>query len=173
MELGGSLGVGTITASSTDDERTAPQLTKTGVPSAADPNTQHWPQELQPYSGITNLHLRIWVDPDVAERASFVFRTAAQAANRSSTQTVGGTEYFSIYINGRYKTKLTASDNKWHKYEPTFNPGDLRSGWNDFEFIAPEAYSGCHWYFGYYRFETVLPGAFGFPPPVGACISFR
>ena len=172
MELGGSLGVGTITASSTDDGRTDPECTRTGVPSAADPNTQHWPQELQPYSGITNLHFRVWIDPDVVDKASFVFRTAAQAANRSSTQTASGSEYFSIYINGTYTTKLTATP-KWRTYEPTFNPGELHGGWNDFEFITPEAYSGCHWYFGYYRFETVLPSAFGYPPPVGACISFR
>ena len=172
MELGGSLGVGTITASSTDDGRTDPRLTKTGVPSAADPNTQHWPQELMPYSSITNLHLRVWVDPDVVDKASFVFYTAAKAANRSSTQTASGSEYFSIYINGKYATKLTATP-QWRTYEPTFTPGDLRGGWNDFEFITPEPYSGCHWYFGYYRFEAVLPSAFGFPPPVGLSISIR
>ena len=172
MELGGSLGVGMITASSTDDGRTDPRLTRTGVPSAADPNTQHWPQELMPYSGITNLHLRVWVDPDVAEKASFVFRTAAQAANRNSTQTATGAEYFSIYVNGTYTTKLTAT-NKWRTYEPTFGPGALRGGWNDFEFITPEAYSGCHWYFGYFRFETVLPSAFGFPPQSGLGVILR
>ena len=173
MELGGSLGVGTITASSTDDGRTDPECTRTGVPSAADPNPQHWPQELQPYSGITNLHFRVWIDPEVVDKASFVFRTAAQAAHRSSTQTIGGTEFFSIYINDVYKSKLSVRDTKWHQYDLTFNPGELHGGWNDFEFITPEAYSGCHWYFGYYRFETVLPDAFGFPPPVGMVISVK
>ena len=173
MELGGSLGVGTITASSTDDGRTDPECTRTGVPSAADPNPQHWPQELQPYSGITNLHFRVWIDPEVVDKASFVFRTVAQAAHRSSTQTIGGSEFFSIYINDVYKSKLSVSDTKWHQYDLNFTPGELHGGWNDFEFITPEPYSGCHWYFGYYRFETVLPDAFGFPPPVGMVISVK
>jgi len=173
MELGGSFGVGTITASSTDDGRTDPECTRTGVPSAADPNPQHWPQELQPYSGITNLHFRVWIDPEVVDKASFVFRTAAQAAHRSSTQTIGGSEFFSIYINDVYKSKLSVRDAKWHQYDLNFTPGELHGGWNDFEFITPEPYSGCHWYFGYYRFETVLPDAFGFPPPVGMVISVK
>ena len=172
MELGGSFGVGTITQSSTDDGRTDPRLTKTGVPSAADPNTQHWPQELMPYSGITNLHLRVWVDPDVVEKASFIFRTAARAANRSSTQTASSSDYFSIYINGEYTTKLTASAN-WRTYDPTFQPGKLHGGWNDFEFITPLPYAGCHWFFGYFRFETVLPEPFGFSTPLGMAISIR
>ncbi len=172
MELGGSLGVGTISGSSTDDGRTDPRLTKTGVPSAADPNTQHWPQELMPYSGVTNLHLRVWVDPDVAEKASFTFRTAAKAANRSSTQTASSSNYFSVYINGMYDVKLNANAN-WTTYKPTFNPGELRAGWNDFEFITPEAYQGVHWYFAYFRFETVLPSAFGFPPPLGMSVIIK
>ena len=119
-----------------------------------------------PYSGVTNLHLRVWVDPDVAEKASFTFRTAAKAANRSSTQTASSSNYFSVYINGMYDVKLNANAN-WTTYKPTFNPGELRAGWNDFEFITPEAYQGVHWYFAYFRFETVLPSAFGFPPPPG------
>ena len=172
MELGGSLGVGTITGSSTDDGRVDPRCIETGVPSAADPNTQHWPQELMPYSGITNLHLRVWVDPDVVDKASFVFRTAAQAASRSSTQTATGSEYFSIYVNGDYKTKLTATT-KWRTYDPTFNPGDLRGGWNDFEFITPLPYQGCHWHFGYFRFETVLSSPFGFSTLPGMKVIIR
>ena len=172
MELGGSLGVGTISQSSTDDGRTDPRLTKTGVPSAADPNTQHWPQELMPYTGITNLHLRVWVDPDVSEKASFTFGTTARAANRSATQTATGSEYFEIYINGEYKTKLTASAT-WRTYTPTFQPGELRDGWNDFEFITPTAYPGCRWYFGYFRFEAVLPSPFGFTPPPGVVVIFK
>ena len=172
MELGGSLGVGKMTESSTDDGRTDPRCTGTGVPSAADPNTQHWPQELMPYSGITNLHFRVWVDPNVADKASFVFRTAAQAASRSQTQTATGAEFFEIYINGNRTSKLTATP-KWRTYEPTFNPGDLRGGWNDVEFITPEPYQGCHWYFGYFRFEAVLPEAFGYPPFPGFSIIVR
>ena len=172
LELGGSLGVGTISGSSTDDGRTDPRLTKTGVPSAADPNTQHWPQELMPYSGVTNLHLRVWVDPDVAEKASFTFRTAAKAANRSSTQTASASNYFSVYINGVYDVKLNASDS-WTIYKPTFNPGELRAGWNDFEFITPEAYQGVHWFFAYFRFEAVLPSAFGYPPQPGMTVFIK
>ena len=169
MELGGSLGVGKMTQSSTDDGRTDPRLTKTGTPSAADPNPQHWPQELMPWSGITNLHLRVWVDPDVTDKASFTFRTAAKAANRSSTQTASASDYFSVYINGIYDVKLKASAN-WTQYKSTVS---LHGGWNDFEFITPEAYSGVHWYFAYFRFEAVLPSAFGYPPPLGMSVILR
>ena len=173
MELGGSLGVGKLTYSSTDDERVDPELIKTGVPSAADPNTQHWPQELMPYSGITNLHFRVWIDPDVVEKASFVFLTAAQAAHKSSTERITGSEYFSIYTNGAYMSKLKVQDTKWHQHDLKFNPRDLRGGWNDFEFITPEPYPGCHWYFGCYQFKTLLPSPFGFSTPPGLAVSIR
>ena len=175
MELGGSLGVGTISGSSTDDDRTDPELTKTGVPSAADPNPQHWPQELQPYSdsGITNLHLRVWVDPDVADKASFTFRTTVQGSSRP-TKNMSGKEYFSVYINDEYITKCTtaisASGLDWSR---EFQPGALHGGWNDFEFICPGPYQTCHWLFDYFRFETVLPSAFSFPTPPGLSVFIR
>ena len=168
MELGGSLGVGTVD-DSINDGRTAPARTATGVPSAADPNTQHWPQGLQPYTGITNLHFRVWVDPDVANKASFVFKTATQCASRSATQTASGSEYFSILINGKDKGKRRINKDKWPETEWTthtlsFTPGELIGGWNDFEFVALP-YKTCHWFFDYYRFETVLPRAFSLPAP--------
>ena len=175
MELGGSLGVGTISGSSTDDDRTDPELTKTGVPSAADPNPQHWPQELQPYSdsGITNLHLRVWVDPDVADKASFTFKTTVQGAS-SPEKTMTGKEYFSVYVNNGYITKCTttasASGLDWSR---EFQPGALHGGWNDFEFICPGPYQTCHWLFDYFRFETVLPSAFSFPTPPGLSVFIR
>lgn len=174
MELGGSFGVGRITQSSSDDGRIDPRLIRTGIPSAADPNPQHWPKELEPYSGITNLHLRVWIDPDVADKASFTFKTAAAAASRNATQTATGSEFFSIYFNGNYKSKLKATPS-WTSYDPTFTSGDavLRGGWNDIEFITPLPYSGCRWHFGYFRFETVLPDPYGFSPAPGLTVILR
>jgi hypothetical protein len=161
MELGGSLGVGRIDGS-VEDGRTDPACTATGVPSAADPNTQHWPKELQPYGGYTNLHLRVWVDPDVADKASFTFKTRVQGVS-SPDNTATGTEYFSVYINNQYITKcstaVSASGLDWSR---NFQPGGLNGGWNDFEFICPGPYPTCHWLFDYFRFETVLPSPFGF-----------
>ncbi len=174
MELGGSFGVGTITQSSSDDGRIDPRLIRTGIPSAADPNPQHWPKELEPYSGITNLHLRVWIDPDVADKASFTFKTAAAAASRNATQTATGSEFFSIYFNGNYKSKLKATPS-WTSYDPTFTSGDavLRGGWNDIEFITPLPYSGCRWHFGYFRFEANLPDPYGFSPAPGLTVVVR
>ena len=162
MELGGALGVGTE-AGSINDGRTPPDRTSTGVPSAADPNTQHWPQGLQPYGGITNLHFRVWVDPAVADKATSRFWTHTKCENRDSTRTIQGTEEFRLYVNGTQKaTRDTATS--WEKTELTFQPGELNGGWNDFEFISAD-YQTCHWLFGYYRFETVLPRGFSIPPP--------
>ena len=173
MELGGSLGVGTISGSSTDDGRVDPECIKTGVPSAADPNTQHWPQELRPYSGITNLHFRVWVDPDVADKASFVFRTAVRCVAKSQTEPIPSGAYFSIDINGTQKSKCGAATS-WQQPALNFLPGDFHGGWNDFEFIAPASTSlTCRWLFGYYRFETVLPSAFGYPPKPGLSVFIR
>ena len=173
MELGGSLGVGMVSGSSTDDGRTSPDCTATGVPSSADPNTQHWPQELQPYSGITNLHFRVWVDPDMADKASFSFETKVQSAS-SPTGTMTGKENFSVYINNQYITKCTtqvsASGLVWSR---RFQPGGLHGGWNDFEFVCPGPYTTCHWLFDYFRFETVLPSPFGFSTPPGMKIVVR
>ena len=172
MELGGSLGVGKVDGS-IDDGRTAPACTATGVPSAADPNTQHWPQELQPYSGVTNLHLRVWVDPEVADRASFSFRTRVQSSN-SPTGTMTGKESFSVYINNQYIIKCTtavsASGLDWSR---EFQPGDLHGGWNDFEFICPGPYTTCHWLFDYFRFETLLSDPFGFSPQPGMTVFIK
>ena len=171
MELGGSFGVGNDDES-INDGRTAPKRTATSIPSAANPNVQHWPQGLQPYAGITNLHIRVWVDPDVTNKASFVFRAATQCANRSSTQTIAGSEYFSIFINGVYNGRRR-TETEWQKHKLEFAPGDLKGGWNDFEFIAPMLYPTCHWSFDYYCFETVLPSAFSSPEPPGLSIFIR
>ena len=169
MELGGSLGVGTESGS-INDGRTPPDRTATGVPSAADPNTQHWPQGLQPYSGVTNLHFRVWVDPDVVDKATSRFWTHTKCEDRNSTHTIQGTEEFRLYVNGTQKaTRDTGTS--WEKMELTFQPGELNGGWNDFEFISTP-YDSCHWLFGYYRFETVLSRAFSLPPS-GMTVIFK
>ena len=162
MELGGSLGVGKETGSITDDQRVYPERIATGVPSAADPNTQHWPVGLQPYVGITNLHFRVWVDPDVVGRATSRFWTHTQCKDRSSTYVIQGDEEFTLYVNGTQKATRDCGTS-WEETELTFLPGELKGGWNDFEFISLP-YTTCHWLFGYYRFETVLSHGFGLPP---------
>lgn len=173
MELGGSLGVGKETQSGTDDQRATPDRTATGVPSAADPNTQHWPQGLQPYkNNITNLHFCVWVDPDVVDKATSRFWTETQCADRNSTQTIHGDEEFRFYVNGVQKA-TRGCDTSWTETAVEFVPGELKGGWNDFEFIAPKPYTTCHWFFGYYRFETVLPSAFSYPPFPGLSIVIR
>jgi len=161
MELGGSFGVG-MENESINDGRTASTRTATGVPSAADPNIQHWPQGLQPYTGITNLHFRVWIDPDVADKASFTFRTKTQCGNRSSTQTISGGEAFYIYVNGAYKGKRTNSTEWTPNRLNNSQLQELHGGWNDFEFVS--VHQNCHWLFDYYRFETVLPKGFSIPP---------
>ena len=165
MELGGSLGVGKMTASSEDDQRVSSGLIATGVPSAADPNTQHWPQSLKPSTGVTNLHFRVWIDPDVVDRASFTLKTATQCHDASSG------DFFSIYINEVYKTKLTARAG-WQQHKLSLQSGELHGGWNDFEFISTR-YPNTYWEFGYYRFETDLPSPFGFSTPPGLAVSIR
>ena len=162
MELGGSLGVGKMTASSSDDGRVDPNLIKTGVPSAADPNPQHWPTKLESSTDETkHLRFRVWVDPDVADKASFTFKTAV------SNDTSSGVA-FAVYINNQRKTNVNAA-NEWKQY--SFNPGELNGGWNDFDFRGSS--STCRSEFGYYRFETVLPSPFGFTPPPPLMVIIR
>ncbi len=162
MELGGSLGVGKMTASSSDDGRVDPNLIKTGVPSAADPNPQHWPTKLESSTDETkHLRFRVWVDPDVADKASFTFKTAV------SNDTSSGVA-FAVYINNQRKTNVNAA-NEWKQY--SFNPGELNGGWNDFDFRGSS--STCRSEFGCYRFETVLPSPFGFTPPPPLMVIIR
>ena len=168
MELGGSLGVGTETAS-TNDGRTPPSRTATGVPSAADPNLQHWPQELQPYSGVTNLRFRVWVDPDVVNVASSKFRTLTLLAARSG-KTLQGDEKFALFVNGT-KVGDHGVDTSLEDIVLDFAPGELIGGWNLFE-LKSAPYETCRWYVGYYRFETVLSKGFSIPPP-GMAIVIR
>ena len=159
MELGGSLGVGKLTYSSTDDGRVDPERIKTGVPSAADPNPQHWPTKLDPSTG-NNLHFRVWVDPDVADKASFTFKTAVSCDNEE-------VEAFSVYINGKKRTNVSAKT-AWKSY--TFDPGVLNGGWNDFNFVTT---TSCCSEFGCFHLETSLPSAFTDPLPPGLSIIFR
>ena len=160
MELGGSFGVGKVTESSTDDGRNDPMRMRTVVPSAADPNPQHWPTKLEPSTGITNLHFRVWVDPDVADKASFTFRTAIKSDEASD-------EFFTVFVNKASKVKVAAST-AWKQYP--FNPGQLKGGWNDFDFRSQDP--RC-WEFAYFRFETVLSSAFSSPEPPGLSIFIR
>ena len=159
MELGGSLGVGKLTYNSTDDGRVDPERIKTGVPSAADPNPQHWPTKLDPSTG-NNLHFRVWVDPDVADKASFTFKTAVSCDNEE-------VEAFSVYINGKKRTNVSAKT-AWKSY--TFDPGVLNGGWNDFNFVTT---TSCCSEFGCFHLETSLPSAFTDPLPPGLSIIFR
>jgi hypothetical protein len=163
MELGGSLGVGTATASSTDDGRVDPELIKSGVPSAADPNPQHWPTKLEPSTGIDDLHFRVWIDPDVADKASFTLKTAVKCDATSSS------ENFKVYVNNAKKGEIPANTS-WKQPSLTFKAGDLLGGWNDIDFYSTDS---RRWEFGYYRFETVLPSPFGFSTPPGLSIIIR
>jgi len=160
MELGGSLGVGKLTYSSTDDGRVDPERIKTGVPSAADPNPQHWPTKLDPSTDIKNLHFRVWVDPNVADKASFSFRTAI-------SNDVASGEAFSVYVNNKKKIDVNA-EAEWKEYQ--FNPGVLNGGWNDFSFRTS---TSCLSEFACFHFETVLPSAFSFPPVPGLKVVLR
>ena len=163
MELGGSFGVGKITQSSTDDGRVDPERIKTGVPSAADPNPQHWPTKLEPSTGIDDLHFRVWVDPDVADKASFTLKTAYKCDETSSS------DKFKLYVNRAQKGEV-AANTSWKQQSLAFNPGQLRGGWNDIDFTSTA--SRC-WEFGYFRFETVLSEPFGFSPFPGLSIVIR
>ena len=159
MELGGSLGVGKLTYSSADDGRADPERIKTGVPSVSDPNPQHWPTKLDPSTG-NNLHFRVWVDPDVADKASFAFKTAVSCDNNSG-------EAFSVYINGKKRTSVNAQA-AWKSY--TFDPGVLNGGWNDFNFVTT---TSCCSEFGCFHLETYLSRAFGYPPFPGLSVFIR
>ena len=163
MELGGSLGVGKMTGSSTDDGRVDPERIETGVPSAADPNTQHWPTKLQPSTGINDLHFRVWIDPDVADKASFTLKTAAKCDATSSA------EKFTLYVNRAAKGYIYANAS-WKQPSLSFKAGDLLGGWNDIDFYSTD--SRC-WEIGYFRFETVLSSPFGFSTPLGTAISIK
>ena len=158
MELGGSLGVGRMTASSTDDGRVDPELIKTGVPSAADPNPQHWPTNLVPSTGIRDLHFRVWIDPDVADKASFTLKTAVKC------DATGSSENFKVYVNSAKKGEISANEN-WKQQSLSLNAENLSGGWNDIDFYSTDS---RRWEFGYYRFETVLQSPFGFSkwPPL-------
>ena len=162
MELGGALGVGTEDANVTDG-RTAPDRNPTGVPSAADPNLQHWSQGLQPYTGASNVHFRVWVDPDTVNACSSRFWTEVRCYDRGDGYSIQGDETASLCVDGIEKI-THGHDTSWTPLELNFAPGELSAGWHDIEFKSAP-YETCHWFVRYYRFETVLPKGFSVPPP--------
>ena len=165
MELGGALGVGRESESATNDQRIPPGRSKTGVPSAADPNPQHWPQGLRPKSGVTNLHFRVWMDPDVVNKVTSRFWTRTKCEEEDG-MTIKDDDQFLFYVNGVNKG-ARGSDTSWDSdpIELIFQPGELNGGWNDVEFISTSSTTNCRWLVDYFRFETDLPRAFSIPPP--------
>ena len=61
----------------------------------------------------------------------------------------------------------------WENVALNFNTDKLLGGWNDFEIRSAKAYQTCYWVLDYYRFETVLPSAFGYPPKPGLSVFIR
>ena len=165
MELGGSLGIGTL-GDGYADGRVAPDRNPTGVPSAADPNLQHWSQGLQPYTGASNVHFRVWVDPDVVGKANFRLSMRVKCEEESE-HSLTGDETASLCVNGIEKISHGAVE-AWRTLEPDIARGELRAGWNDIEFKSPD--KTCHWLVAYYRFETILLRGFSLPPPGMAVI---
>ncbi|MBR4258313.1 MAG: hypothetical protein IKQ17_04720 [Kiritimatiellae bacterium] len=165
MELGGALGVGMESESATNDQRIPPDRLKSGVPSAADPNPQHWPQGLRPKTGVTNLHFRVWMDPDVVNKVTSRFWTRTRCEEEDG-MTIKDDDQFLFYVNGVNKG-ARGSDTSWDSdpIELIFQPGELNGGWNDVEFISTSSTTNCRWLVDYYRFETVLPRGFSIPPP--------
>ncbi|MCR5840068.1 MAG: hypothetical protein K6G94_10600 [Kiritimatiellae bacterium] len=172
IELGGSLGVGLESESATNDQRIPPDRSKTGVPSAADPNPQHWPQGLRPKTGVTNLHFRVWMDPDVVNKVTSRFWTRTKCEEEDG-KTIEDDDQFLFYVNGANKgARGSSTDWDSDPIELIFNPGELNGGWNDVEFISTSSTTNCRWLVDYFRFETVLPRAFSIPPP-GMAIVIR
>ncbi len=170
MELGGSLGVGSA-SHVINDGRVYPEQIATGIPSAADPNPAHWPVGFRPYyQNNTNLYFNVWVDPDVVGACTSRFWTCVQC--KKYTGTVTGKEYFTIFVNKEEVTNFNANSS-WVDISLDFNPGVLHGGWNDFEIRSAEAYTTLYWLFDRYRFETVLPNAFGFTPPPPLMVIIR
>ena len=171
MELGGALGVGSAN-NTYEDGRVFPELIATGVPSAADPNLAHWPVGFRPFlNNNTNLHFRVWVDPDIVDVCASKFWTYVQCKQNGSSRPTGN-EYFTIFVNGEAKTNFYANAS-WKNIAMDFDPGVLRGGWNDFEIRSEEAYKNCYWVFDRYRFETLLSDPFGFQTTPGMTIVIK
>ena len=171
MELGGSFGVGCADDAANDGMVTnLVQIAKT-VSSVADPNPTHWPEGLRTYLKSTNFNFRVWVDPGVVDACTSRFWTRVRCFQHGATRPTGD-EYFNIFVNGNDSTSFKA-DGTWKDVEINFNPSVLRGGWNDFEIRAAEDYQTLLWRFDHYRFETVLPSAFSFPPPPGFSVFIR
>ena len=171
MELGGSLGVGAASHSTTDG-RVYPEQIATGVPSAADPNPAHWPQGFRPYLNNTNLNFSVWVDPEIVGACTSRFWTCVQCAKSPGSSSVAKTSHFTIFVNENAMTNIYANSS-WMDVALDFNPGELLAGWNKVEIRSAEAYQTCLWLLDRYRFETVLPERFGLPPPMGLSVFIR
>ena len=163
MELGGSIGVGVMDFTNSNDDMVEPGRINIGVSSAAAPNPQLWSKNLLTYDGISNIHFRVWIDPEVAKSCPSKLRLRARCANRGTTSPylICGDETVSLVVNGNEKATRDSSTS-WTDLNIDFMAGELNDGWNDIELRATP-YGTCYWMIDYYRFETFLAKGFSIP----------
>ncbi len=170
MELGGS-----FLASAGANSR----LMQTGVSSAADPNTSHWPNTLLSYASSgynspTNIHFRVWVDPDLKDQTTASLRIGVQFHNRSNAAPyiITGNEEVSVFVNGVEKTSAKVTGhNVWATLSADFDAGELLEGYNDVE-LRTSTYGTFYLNPSGYHFQVSLPKGFSIPPS-GTTIVFR
>ena len=160
MELGGSLGVGAVGDGNREMAKWAAM--SAGIPSLANPNPMHWPRELLTYEGHSNVHFRVWIDDDVRSRSAASLRFSTKCSTKSSSYTLTGNEYWTLSVNGMDKGTCGANTD-WTETSVDLAANDLRDGWNDIE-LKSAPWGNCYWMIDYYRFTTVLAGAFSIPP---------
>ena len=130
------------------------------VTSTFDISRKHWAQAANPNGWTSNRTFRVWLPENVAANYPMEFDLrSAYYFNGSSP-----TNYFmEVFVNGQLRNAIRddtgvvsnrVSITPSHKlYRMSFEPGELRAGWNEFFMHGHARPTGGYFMFDFYRFQ--------------------
>ena len=159
LSIGGSWQIG-ISGSDWSDMSSEGYVPRAPVTSTFDISRKHWAQAANSGSWTSNRTFRVWLPEHVAANYPMEFDLrSAYYFNGSSP-----TNYFmEVFVNGQVRNAIRddtgvvsnrVSITPSHKlYRMSFEPGELRAGWNEFFMHGHARPTGGYFMFDFYRFQ--------------------
>jgi len=159
LSIGGSWQIG-IEGQDWSDMSSEGYVPRAPVTSTFDISRKHWAQAANPNGWTSNRTFRVWLPENVAANYPMEFDLrSAYYFNGSSP-----TNYFmEVFVNGQVRNAIRddtgvvsnrVSITPSHKlYRMSFEPGELRAGWNEFFMHGHARPTGGYFMFDYYRFR--------------------
>ena len=159
LSIGGSWQIG-IASQDWSDMSSEGYVPTSPVTSTFDLSRKHWAQAANSGGWTSNRTFRVWLPENVAANYPMEFDLrSAYYFNGSSP-----TNYFmEVFVNGQVRNAIRddtgvvsnrVSITPSHKlYRMSFEPGELRAGWNEFFMHGHARPTGGYFMFDFYRFQ--------------------